>query len=208
VIALRERPGVPARNGAEVEEGAAAEATLVWSVRHVSLERHAVPAGVEEAEGARREPIDPVCPDHHRRTRGSSAETDRGAALLELECGCAHAVANVGAGRGRLLDQVRVEAAPLRHQHERPVAAPALEAAAVAETELDELHHVLDDGIHRHGQLPHRAVGQPATAGFVAREALTVEQQHARARAREAKGGRRAGGAGPDHDRIEPLHAA
>jgi hypothetical protein len=42
-------------------------------------------------------------------------------------------------------------------------------------------------GVDGDRQLPHGAVGQPAAARLVAREALAVEQQHARARARERK---------------------
>ncbi len=207
VVALRKRPGIAARNGAEVEQGSAAEAILVVPVRDVSLERDAVPSAVEKPERANGEPVDPVGSDHHLRARGGSVEANGGGAVLELERGRAHAVAELGARLDRLLGQMRVEPAALGHQHERPVAA-ALEAPAVAETEVDPLDHVLDHRVDRNRQLAHRAVGQPAAAGLVAWKALAVEQQHARARARETERGRRAGRPGPDHDRVEPLHAA
>ena len=164
-----------------------------------------MPSAVEKTERANGEAVDAVGSDHHLRARGGSVEANGGAAVRELERGRAHAVAELGARLDRLLGQMRVEPAALGHQHERPVAA-ALEAPAVAETEVDPLDHVFDDRLDRNRQLANRAVGQPAAAGLVAGEALAVEQQHARARARETERGRRAGRAGPDDDRVEAGH--
>ena len=77
------------------------------------------------------------------RTR-SAVEPYGDAVAVRLDRRDLHAVAEVGAGRGRLLREVVVEPAPLRHQHERPAPA-ALEPAPVAEPELERVDDVLDD---------------------------------------------------------------
>ena len=205
VVALREDPGVAARDGAELDHGAPAVVLARVDMSHVPLERHAVSTPAGQPERAHRQAVDAVRTDRDGRRRRGAAEADRDRVVVHLERGRTDAVAEVGPGRRRLLGEVRVEPAPLRHQDQRAFG-PALEAAAVAKAEPAAPHRVLDDWVDGNRQLPDRAVRQPAAAGLVARKALAVEQQHARARARETEGGGRSGRTGSDDDCIEALH--
>ena len=170
----------------------------------VALERDAVPPRAE-AEGPRGQAVDAVGADHDRRGRGCSVEADRAPVVVQLERGGAQPVPEVRACRRGLGGEVRVEAAPLGHQHKRPLASPD-KAGPVAEAELEAVDHLLDDGIDGDRQLFDRALGQPAAARLVAREAGPVEQEHLRPGAREPVSGGRAGRPGPDDDHIELLH--
>jgi hypothetical protein len=144
VITLREHPGVAARHRAELDDGPPPEVPARVNMSDVSLERDAVAPPARQAERARREAVDSVGPEHHRRPGGRTVEADGRAGLVDVERRGLHAVAEVGARRGGLLGQVRVEAPALRHEHERPLAL-ALEAPPVAEAELAATHGVLHD---------------------------------------------------------------
>ena len=174
------------------------------NIRDVPLERDAV-APAPDAERPRADPVDAVRPDHDLRLRGGPVEANRGLALSELQAGRAEPVPEVRPRGRRRFREVRVQVPPLRHQHERPLPS-ALEAHAVATAELEPADDLFDDGIDRDRQLLHRAFGQPAAAGLVARETLAVEQEHARPGARESQSRRRAGRPGPDDDRVDALH--
>ena len=205
VVALRKDPRVAARDGAELDDRPAAVVLARVNMVDVALERHAVRTVALQPERTDGQPVDPVCADRHRRRRSRAAEAHRHRVLVDLQPGRADAVAEVGAGCGCLVGEIRVEAPSLRHQDQRPLGVP-LDAPLVAKAEPDVPNGVLDDRLDREGQLPDRPVGEPAAARLVAREALAVEQQHARARAREAERGGRSSGTGSDHDCIEALH--
>ena len=206
MVTLGEDPGIAARDDAEVDGGPAAPALLSRvRVGNVPFERDAV-AARPEADRPRRQPVHAVRSDQHRRTRGRAPEANRRLPLTELERGRPYAVAKLRARGDGLLGKVCVEPVPLRHQHQRPLPAP-LDAGPVAQAELDPVDDVLDDRIDGDRELAHRAVGETAAAGLVAREAGSVEQKHPRVAAGEAQRRRRAGRPGPDDDRIEPLHS-
>ena len=207
VVALRKHPGVAARDGSEIDDRKPSPAFFARVyIRDVPLESDAEPLRCE-SQRPRGDAVDAVRADHDRRAGGGSVEADDPAVVVLLERGHPLPVAEVGAGGRRLLGQVRVEPPTLRHQDERPLPAP-LEPLPVAEAELEAVDDVLDDRVDRDGQLPHGPVGQAAAARLVAREALAVEQQHLRAALGETVGGRRAGRAGPDDDRVEPFHGS
>ena len=207
VVAFREDPRVAARHDTQVDDRPAAPALLARvAVIHVPLERDAVTPLRAQAERPGRDPVDAVRPDHDRRGRRRAVEPDGRLLLPQLERSGTYPVAEVGTRGGRLLGEMSVEPPPLRHQHERAVAL-ALEAMPVAQAELEAVDHVLDHRLDRDRQLAHCPVGQPPAAGLVAREARPVEQQHPRAAAGQTNRRRRAGGPGPDDDRVEPFHA-
>jgi len=207
VVALREDPRVAARNGAELDHRTPTPAVLARvNIRDVPFERDSVPP-LAEGEHLRGEPVDAVRADHDLRLGGGHVEANGRLALPELQRRCAEPVPEVRSrGRGRF-GEVRVEPPPLGHQDERPLPSP-LEPRSVAEPELEAVDDLLDDGVDRDRKLLHSAFGQAAAARLVAREALAVEQEHARARAREPQSRRRAGRPGPDDDRVEALHPA
>jgi hypothetical protein len=205
MVSLREDPCVAAGHGAELDDGAAAVVLARVNMRDVPFERHAMRAAPREPQRARRQAVHPVGADRDGSRGCRAAEAHRHCLLVGLERRRSHAVAEVGAGHGGLLRQVRIQPPPLRHQDQRLLAAP-LEAATVAEAELEAPDRVLDHRLDRDGQLPHRAIGEPAAARLVPRKALAVEQEHARARARETEGGGRSRGTGSDDDCIEALH--
>src|SRR5687767_6516899 len=150
-----------------------------------------------EAELPRRDAVDPIGADQRRRL--DPLPTD--AKWRELD---PRVVAELGAGLPSLLDEERVQPTPLRH-HDQRLPRPPHEAAPIAEPELEDVDLLLDDGVDRERQEPQCAIGQPAAAGLVAGEASLVGEQHSRARARQVKRGRRAGGSGADHDSVESL---
>ena len=103
------------------------------------------------------------------------------------------------------MGEMLVEPNALRHEHERCASAP-LHACAVVETKADAIDDMLDHRLDRDRELVHGAHGQPAAARLVPGEASFVEEQHARAPARETDRRHRARGPGTDHDDVEALH--
>src|SRR5581483_4528877 len=67
---------------------------------------------------------------------------------------------------------------------------------------------VLDDRPDREREQPRRAPGDAAAAGLVTRERRAVDEEDARAGAREPICGRRAGGAGADDGNVVAGHDA
>ena len=205
VVALREDPGVAAGNRAQLDQRPSAIVLARVNMSNVSLERDPVRAAAGEPERAHGQPVDAVGPDRDGRRRRRVVEAHGHRFVVHLQPRGAHAVAEVGPGGRGLLGEVCVEPPPLRHQDQR-LLAPPLDAAAVAQAEPNPSHGVLDHRLDRDRELADGAIGEPSPARLVAREALTVEQQHARARARETEGGGRSRRTGSDHDRIEALH--
>jgi hypothetical protein len=112
-------------------------------VGDVSLECHLVLVAVESqalGDGA----VDTVRADH----RGCLDPLAIHGQRRELH---AHAVPELGAGLARLIDEVGVEPAALRHGDQRPRGS-ALEALPVAEAELEDVHLLLDDRVDREGE--------------------------------------------------------
>ena len=105
----------------------------------------------------------------------------------------------------RLLGEVGVEPAPLRHQDQRLVARSP-EAAPVVEPKLERVDDALDDRREVARRLPQRPPGDPAAARLVAREARAIGEQHARAAAGEVDRGRRSGRPGADDEDVVVLH--
>ena len=114
------------------------------------------------------------------------------------------AVADVGARLPGPLQQEVVEAAALGHQGDRGREA-LLARSLEAQPQQHPVNAVLDHRRDVEGQEADAAHGEPAAARLVAREALPVEHDHARARRREAVRGRGARGARPDDRDVDPL---
>ena len=206
VVALRKHPGVAARDGAEIDDREPSPAFLARvCIRDVPLERDAESLR-REAQRPRGDAVDAVRADRDRRAGRGSVEADDRAVVRPARARSPAAPSRKSAPAAAACS-ARC-ASSLRRcviRTSGPSPAP-LEPLPVAEAELEAVDDVLDDRVDGDGQLPHGAVGQAAAARLVAREALAVEQQHLRAPLGEAVGGRRAGRAGPDDDRVEPLH--
>ena len=166
VIALGEDPPVAARHSGELEhEGAAPRAEWEPLVRKIPLERDAVDDRAAEPEPLRGRPVRSVGADD--RLDADAVAVDAELAVgLELD---ARAVPEGRAGFLRLLDEICVQSAPLRHQAES-LLRPAFQHAPVLQTAPDPGDAILDDGLHRERELPHGAHRQPPAAGLVARE--------------------------------------
>src|SRR5437763_4370510 len=202
MVALRKQPGVAAADDPELDDGPTAEALPgEVLVADVPFEPDAVLVR-REAERARRDPVCAVSADHYIGLEALAVERHRSRGI---DAGHLRALPELGARSRRLLGEKRVEPAPLRHQHERLVR-PTAPAAPVAEAELEGVDPVLDDGLNRERKLAHGPESQPAAAGLVPREPRAVDQAHARARAREAVGRRRASRPGADDDRVVARH--
>ena len=83
----------------------------------------------------------------------------------------------VGARGGGLLGEMRVEPAALRHVRQR-FGVSAVEAFAKPQGETRAVDRALDDRRQIDVRDSSGAKGDAAAAGFVAREALPVEQEH------------------------------
>src|SRR5581483_9704674 len=190
VVALGEDPAVATWDGRDLEHH---RARVAHVVREVRLERDTVHDFGGEAELLRACPVAAVGADDDVRVYFPCVE--RGA------------FAHLRAPFGRAFEQEVVEPLALRHVRERRARA-ALETGAEVEAAFDAVDHVLDDGLDREGKKARSAHGDAAAAGLVAREARLVEQEHARARAREAIGAGRACGAGADDGDVVGCHDA
>ena len=135
-----------------------------------------------------------------------AVDAQRHARLPDLDVCHLHAVPDVRAGGGGLLEQMMVETNALRHLDEGALTA-AFEAHPVREPEADAVDDVLDHRVDGYGELadgPHR---QPSAARLVAREARLVDDEDAGSPARQMYGRYRACRPGTDDDGIEALHA-
>jgi hypothetical protein len=103
-------------------------------------------------------------------------------------------------------DQVGVESPSLRHQAERCRTTP-LEAAAVAEPDLEAVDRRLNYFVEADGQLACGADGDAAAAWLVTRKRRSVDQQHRGVSPRESIRRRRSRGARADDESVEALHA-
>jgi hypothetical protein len=135
------------------------------AVRQVSFERDAVDDAAAETERLPGDPVRAVGPDDgvdlHRRSIDPEP-----AVRLDLD---ADAVAEDRTGLNRLVDEERVETAPLRHQAKDTVRLP-LHHRPVLETATNARDPVLHDGLDRDRELPHRASRETTAARLVAGE--------------------------------------
>src|SRR5919204_5625595 len=191
VVSLGEDPRVAAWDNAEFENHAASVARGIdVRVGDVSLERDAVDDVPAKVERPRRSAVCPVGGHDQAGVHGRRIAFD--------------AVAKLGTSLDRALDEEVVEAAPLGHQ--RQVAAPAHERAAVVEAALDAADDVLDDRVDREGELLDRAELDPAATRLVARKAGLVEEQDVGACLCKPVCSRRPSRPRADDCDVEPLH--
>ena len=186
VVALGEDPAVPARDGTELEhEPARISLARDLPVRDAPLQRDGPVTVHREPQRARDDPVRAVGRDQHRSLEHPALDLDRGAARARDS----QAVAELGAGGDRPLDEVGVEPAALRHQRER-LGRFALEPAPVADPQLEARHDVLDHRVDRERKLAQRPDRDPAAARLVARKPRPVEQEHRGAGGGESVRGR------------------
>ena len=188
VVALGEDPAVAAGNGRDLERHRARVPLVAGEVR---LEGDPVHDVAGESELLRARAVAAV-----------GADDELGVELARVD---GDALAHFRARLGGALEQEVVEPFALRHVRERRLRATG-EVRAEVEPALDAVDHLLDDGLDRERQEARSAQRDAAAARLVAREARLVEQKHARARAREAVGGGRSGGAGADDGDIVGGH--
>ena len=206
VVSLREHPAVAAGDDPELDDRGSLEPGAVdRAVRDVRLQRDAPHDPVPEAGLARDDPVRAVGADEHVRDDLPAVDARRHAIALVEQVRHAHAVSEVGPGRGRLLREMQVEPAPLRHEDERRLMPPR-EAPPVAKPDAEPVDDVLDDRVDRAGRMPERASGEPAAARLVPREARAIDEEHLRPALREPERGRRAGRPCPDDESVEVLH--
>jgi hypothetical protein len=82
------------------------------------------------------------------------------------------------------------------------------EAVTAAQGDIEEVDGILDDGVNGEGKEALGTKGDTASAGLVAGEGGTIDDENAGARGRELTGGGAAGGAGAYNEGIETSHAA
>ena len=166
VIPLRKDPAVSPRHGAELEDEHAPPAVRGKSlVREIALEGDAVHDRPAEPEGAGGRSVGSIRADDRPDLDPFPVDPQRGIRLdLDVD-----AVAELGACGRSLLDEERVEPAPLGHQAEG-ASRPVLDRRAVAQPAARARNSVLDHRLDRERQLPHRPHRQPAAAGLVAGE--------------------------------------
>src|SRR5262249_26085982 len=167
VVALREDPAVTARKSRKLEhEHPAPTVRREPLVGEVALQRDAVDDPAAEVERLRGDAVRAVCADDGIDVHAAPVDP-HGAVGFDLG---ADAVAEVHAGGGGLLDEERVESAPLCHQAEDVVRAPPHhwpDLAPAPGIGRRVAHNWLDG----ERQLPYRAHRQTAATGLVAREA-------------------------------------
>ena len=166
VIPFRKDPAVAARDRAELEHEHSVPASCrQLLVGKVALERDAVDDRAAEPERASRDPVGTVGADDRVYLNRLAVDPQLGVG----DDRDPRAVAELGSRVDRLLDEERVEPAPLGHQAEDSRGL-AIERPAVAKTAANARDAVLDDGLDRERQLPNSPRGEPAAARLVAGE--------------------------------------
>ena len=146
VIPLREHPRVAAGHHAGLDDGATAIAVGVdRAPRDVALQRNATDDPLPEPAARATTPFAPSAPTSVARLDARATDVGHDAVVAQLDDLDGRVVAKLRTGCHRLLGEVRVEPAALRHQDQRSVGA-AIEPASVAEPELQRVDDVLDDG--------------------------------------------------------------
>ena len=205
MITLREHPAVAARDRPELEDRRAGMALPRHRIREVALERDPVRGLRPDRETLRGDSVGPVGADQQAGAHAIGAERDGDPAGIDVEPGDTNAVAEIRPRCRGALGEQRVEPPALRHQDQRPFAAPLVRVSVrVAKAHAGD--DVLDHRIGREWQLGDRTHRQAAAARLVAGEAGPVDEQDGRARAGEPVGGDGAGGPGPGYDCVESLH--
>ena len=208
VVALREEPAVAARYDTELDQREiAGRGRIEVSVGRVTLECDAamnVERNARETSGGA---VRAVRSDEHIRPDTVAADGRHHAVRSHRQGSGRDPVSKIGARSHRLLGEEGIEPPPLRHPDERHPVSP-LEALPVAKPDR-EAHDVgLDRGGDVARRMTKRPAGQPAAARLVAREALAVEEQHARTAPREPDRGRRARRPSAKHEGVVTAHAA
>ncbi len=195
VIPFREHPAVATRDDAELDHRRGlVRLAAEQRPRRVALQRHAARDVGAQLGRARDDAVRAVGADERVGAHALCADARHDTVVLERQIGDAAAETHVGAGLGRVLREVCVETAPLRHQDQRlPVA--ARELAAVAQAQAEPVDDVLHDGCDVARRVTQRSPREPAAARLVARKARLVGEQDPGASACEVD--RRRGSRGP-----------
>ena len=205
MVALREDPAVAAGHDPELDpRGSVVRRPAEIVPGDVPLERDAAEDPLPEAGSFGHDAVRTVRSDDVRRAHAPVADPGRRAVLLHRELRHSGGVPYIDPRGRRLLDEERVEPAPLGHEDERGIA-PLPDAQAVAGTQLEAVDDVLDDRGDVARCVLERAAGEPAAARLVAREARLVCEQHTGSAVGQSQGGRGAGRAGADDEDVEML---
>ncbi len=149
--------------------------------------------------------VRPVGSDDHARAHRLAAHRRLDAVRADLDLRDPGVVAKARTRSDRLLDEIRIEPPPLRHQDQR-FGARSAKAVTVVETKLERVDDALDDRPDVARRLPERPPGDTAAARLVAREARSIGEQDARAAAGEMDRGRGSGRPGTDDEDVVALH--
>ena len=202
VVALREDPAVAAFESPELEQHAALHVEVRCQLeRHVALERHADGRVAAEGERPRARPVGAVRTDDEGRPHLSAAHVGCGAARVGDDGGHLAAERERRAGGLGRLDEVVVEADPLRHVCDRMLRR-ARHASPVRLPEVGVVDDAFDDCVDRARGDGRRPAGDAAAAWLVARELGAVGEQHAGPRCGQADRCGGAGGAGAHHEDV------
>ena len=208
VVALREEPAVAARYDTELDQREiAGRGRIEVSVGRVTLECDAAMNVERDARETSGGAVRAVRSDEHVRPDTVAADGRHHAVRSHRQGSGRDPVSKVGARSHRLLGEEGIEPPPLRHPDERHLVSP-LEALPVAKPDREAHDIGLDHGGDVARRMAKRPAGQPAAARLVAREALAVEEQHARTAPREPDRGRRARRPGAEHEGVVAAHAA
>jgi hypothetical protein len=205
VVALREDPAVAPGDEPELEHRTASVAVAEPVVGDVALECHADRLVAAEPERPGAHAVDAVGADHRPRQQPFPAGDDLGAVRPRRDRRDLHAVAELGSGCDRPLDQVGVQPDALRHQDERRTIA-TLDPGPVPQPHPHGRDRVLHDRVDREREQPSGAPRHAPAAGLVAREACPVEQQDRGTRQGQPVRARRARGPGAHDDGVVTRH--
>ena len=152
-------------------------------------------------------PFAPSAPTRKRAPTRCEPDACGHAGVTELDVAHGDAVAEVGPGGRRLLGEMEVEPAALRHVDERLRALPR-DLRSVPDADDHAVDDVLHDGVDRTWHMPERASREPSAARLVAREARLVDEENAHPGPLEVDRRGRSCRPGTDDEHVETLHPA